>query len=243
MITAPTVPQAAAGYKSIVVNSTPTHRHPSLPVVAIAESWNNIFDDPVSDHSMLPQVIQVMQCIYILNLREGESDYPNMDTHFMINLNTMRVHDKFQDHRFPVPQEILSVLGQLKLENTRGALSEADGKRKRRENALHITRHENMNDKPTNAGNRQSEGVAYMVRPMRVNFHHLESTDAADLLNMEKRFQNDFGDGDGDEAASREVMVSRGIWTALREPTSSDVNSVTSGSSFNAGVEDSGRES
>lgn len=99
---------------------------------------------------MLPQVVQVMQCIYttvhpehpppftvdcwwhslslsyqveesgrepsvvILNLREGESDYPNMDTHFMINLNTMRVHDKFQDHRFPVPQEILSVLGQLR---------------------------------------------------------------------------------------------------------------------------------
>ncbi|KAG2118640.1 hypothetical protein DEU56DRAFT_138468 [Suillus clintonianus] len=37
-----------------------------------------------------------------------------MNTHFMINLNTMRFHDKFQDHRFSVPQEILSVLGELR---------------------------------------------------------------------------------------------------------------------------------
>ncbi|KAG1881006.1 hypothetical protein F4604DRAFT_1578369, partial [Suillus subluteus] len=104
----------------------------------------------MSGHSMLPLVVQVMQCIYstvnperpppftvdnwwhslslsyqvdesgrepsivILNLREGEPDQPTMNTHFMINLNTMRVHDKFQDHRFPAPQEILSVLGELR---------------------------------------------------------------------------------------------------------------------------------
>ncbi|KAG1769926.1 hypothetical protein EV702DRAFT_1011778 [Suillus placidus] len=104
----------------------------------------------MSGHSMLPRVVQVMQCIYttvnpegpppftvdswwhslslsyqveesgrepsivILNLREGESDEPIMNTHFMINLNTMRVHDKFQDYRFSVPQEILSVLTQLR---------------------------------------------------------------------------------------------------------------------------------
>ncbi|KAG1896755.1 uncharacterized protein F5891DRAFT_575353 [Suillus fuscotomentosus] len=113
--------------------------------------WNSIiFDDPTSGHPMLPQVVQVMRCIYtavnperpppftvdiwwhslslsyqvqesgrepsivILNLREGEPHQPAMDPHFMINLNTMRVHDKFQDHRFPVPQEILPVLGELK---------------------------------------------------------------------------------------------------------------------------------
>ncbi|KAG2144408.1 uncharacterized protein EDB93DRAFT_1087715, partial [Suillus bovinus] len=52
--------------------------------------------------------------IVILNLREGQPDQPEMDTHFTINFNTMRFHDKFQDHRFPVPQEILSVLGQLR---------------------------------------------------------------------------------------------------------------------------------
>jgi hypothetical protein len=37
----------------------------------------------------------------------------------------------------------------------------------------------------------ESEGVAYMILPMRGNFHRLESTDAADLLRIGKRFQND----------------------------------------------------
>jgi len=120
--------------------------------------WEDIiFDDPMSGHSMLPQVVRVMQCIYttvnperpppftvdswwhslslsyqveesgrepsivILNLREGEPDQPAMNTHFMINLNTMRVHDKFQDYRFPVPQEIVSVLGELR-EYVRGII-------------------------------------------------------------------------------------------------------------------------
>ncbi|KAG0701787.1 hypothetical protein DFH29DRAFT_925377 [Suillus ampliporus] len=113
--------------------------------------WESIiFDDPTSEHAMLPRVVQVMKCIYstvdpalsppstvdtwwhslslsyqvgssgrepsivILNLREGEADDPIMSTHFMINLNTMRVHDKFMNHRFPVPQEILSVLEGLR---------------------------------------------------------------------------------------------------------------------------------
>ncbi|KAG1792314.1 uncharacterized protein HD556DRAFT_1309386 [Suillus plorans] len=38
-----------------------------------------------------------------------------------------------------------------------------------------------------------SKEAAYMMLPMRGNFHSLESTDAADLLNIGKRFQNDFG--------------------------------------------------
>ncbi|OAX44587.1 hypothetical protein K503DRAFT_764802, partial [Rhizopogon vinicolor AM-OR11-026] len=33
---------------------------------------------------------------------------------FMINLNTMKVHDKFQNNRFSVPRDILSVAKQLK---------------------------------------------------------------------------------------------------------------------------------
>jgi hypothetical protein len=32
-----------------------------------------------------------------LNLQEGQPDNPAMDTHFMINLNTQQIHDKFQD--------------------------------------------------------------------------------------------------------------------------------------------------
>jgi hypothetical protein len=32
-----------------------------------------------------------------------------------------------------------------------------------------------------------------MIRPRRGNFHHLESIDAADILRIGKRFQNDFG--------------------------------------------------
>jgi hypothetical protein len=35
--------------------------------------------------------------ITILNLQEGQPDNPAMDTHFMINLNTQQIHDKFQD--------------------------------------------------------------------------------------------------------------------------------------------------
>jgi len=52
--------------------------------------------------------------IVILNLREGEPDYPAMNTHFMINLNTQRIHDKFRDVRFPAPAEILEDLETLR---------------------------------------------------------------------------------------------------------------------------------
>ncbi|KAG1728644.1 uncharacterized protein EDB91DRAFT_1161471 [Suillus paluster] len=113
--------------------------------------WKSIiFDDPSSDHPMLPLVVRVMKCIYstvdptrpppstvdnwrrspslsykvhesgrepsivILNLREGEEDHPRMNTHFMINLNTMFICDKFKNNRFPAPQEILASLGELR---------------------------------------------------------------------------------------------------------------------------------
>jgi hypothetical protein len=45
-----------------------------------------------------------------------------------------------------------------------------------------------------------------MMLPMRVNFHHLESTDAVDLLNVEKRFQNDFG-GEARTGVEAEVVA------------------------------------
>jgi hypothetical protein len=51
--------------------------------------------------------------IVILKFREGQSDSPAMDTHFMINLNTNRIHDKFKNERFPAPLEILG-LGELR---------------------------------------------------------------------------------------------------------------------------------
>jgi hypothetical protein len=52
--------------------------------------------------------------IIILNLREGQPDNPAMDTHFMINMNTQRIHDKFKDVRFPVPTNILGDLETLR---------------------------------------------------------------------------------------------------------------------------------
>ncbi|KAF9463612.1 hypothetical protein BDZ94DRAFT_1321749 [Collybia nuda] len=52
--------------------------------------------------------------VIILNLREGLPDHPSMNTHFMINLNTCRIHDKFKDERYPAPPEILETLGQIK---------------------------------------------------------------------------------------------------------------------------------
>ncbi|KAG1782310.1 hypothetical protein EV702DRAFT_996917 [Suillus placidus] len=105
---------------------------------------NIIFNDPSARHPMLPLVVQVMQCIYrtvdpqspipstvgrwhslslsykveysgrapsivILNLRQGI-----MSTRFMINLNTMHVHDKLHDCRLSVPQEIIPVLKELR---------------------------------------------------------------------------------------------------------------------------------
>jgi hypothetical protein len=52
--------------------------------------------------------------IVILNFREGQPDHPAMDTHFMINMNTQRIHDKFKDQRFPAPPEILEDLETLR---------------------------------------------------------------------------------------------------------------------------------
>jgi hypothetical protein len=52
--------------------------------------------------------------IVILNLGEGQPNQPAMDTHFMINLNTLRIHDKFKDERFPAPTDSLGDLEMLK---------------------------------------------------------------------------------------------------------------------------------
>jgi hypothetical protein len=52
--------------------------------------------------------------IVILNLREGQPDNPAVDAHFMININTKRIHDKFTDQHFPAHTEILGDLEALK---------------------------------------------------------------------------------------------------------------------------------
>jgi hypothetical protein len=59
---------------------------------------------------------------------------------------------------------------------------------------------------------RQKRRVTYMMPPMRVNFHHLESTDAADLLNVEKRFKNGVPKGMNEERERPGVV---GYATAL----------------------------
>ena len=52
--------------------------------------------------------------IILLTLREGQPDSPAMDTHFMINLNTSRIHDKFKDVRFPCPVDITPELEEIR---------------------------------------------------------------------------------------------------------------------------------
>jgi len=48
--------------------------------------------------------------IVILNLQEGQPDNPVMDTHFMINLNTQQIHDKFLDVWSIAPADCLGDL-------------------------------------------------------------------------------------------------------------------------------------
>lgn len=48
-----------------------------------------------------------------LNIKEGEQDDAYMSTHFVINLNTLRIHDKFTGEQHPVPLEILGVLEEI----------------------------------------------------------------------------------------------------------------------------------
>lgn len=40
-------------------------------------------------------------------------DHPSMNTHFMVNLSTRRIHDKFKDERYPAPPEISGVLDEI----------------------------------------------------------------------------------------------------------------------------------
>ncbi|OAX34199.1 hypothetical protein K503DRAFT_774817 [Rhizopogon vinicolor AM-OR11-026] len=121
--------------------------------------WRNITF--TSGHAMYPLVDQVMQCIYrtvnprchlpslsyrenesgyepsivILNLREGSQ----MKTHFMINLNSMNIHDKFEDTRFSIPEEIQSAATQLR-EYARKVVREGKEaeEARRREEALRL---------------------------------------------------------------------------------------------------------
>ncbi|KAG1736594.1 hypothetical protein EDD22DRAFT_924029 [Suillus occidentalis] len=103
------------------------------------DQWQSIiFDDPGSEHPMLPLVIKVMHCIYrtvnptrpppptvmkwrysqSLSYQVHEDGYvpsiiPPMQTLFTINLNTMTVNDRVRNMHFPVPNEIGSSLSSL----------------------------------------------------------------------------------------------------------------------------------
>ncbi|KAF5387545.1 hypothetical protein D9757_006568 [Collybiopsis confluens] len=52
--------------------------------------------------------------ICIINPGEGEPDHPSMSAHFMINLNLMRVTDKFTDEKFAAPAEIWGLLKEVR---------------------------------------------------------------------------------------------------------------------------------
>jgi hypothetical protein len=72
--------------------------------------------------------------IVILNLREGLAEDPIMNTHFMINMNTFNIHDKFQNERFPVPQEVAEHLQELRqyvVDHVRRKKEEGDARRAR----------------------------------------------------------------------------------------------------------------
>jgi hypothetical protein len=56
------------------------------------------------------EVLDPELSIIILNLQEGQPDNPAMDTHFMINLNTQQIHDKFQDMQSAAPTNCLGDL-------------------------------------------------------------------------------------------------------------------------------------
>ncbi|KIK58288.1 hypothetical protein GYMLUDRAFT_262602 [Collybiopsis luxurians FD-317 M1] len=86
------------------------YAHRQLPVPAPIDHWW---------HS--PQIKYLVQNpnapepeICIINLGEGEPDCPSMSTHFMINLNMMRVTDKFSGQKFPAPNEIRNLLGEIR---------------------------------------------------------------------------------------------------------------------------------
>jgi hypothetical protein len=84
---------------------------------AVYRNFDPIHEPAVIDHwwhspSLSYQVEQGASepSIVILNLREGQPDNPAMDTHFMINMITQQIHNKFKDERFPTPNEILGDL-------------------------------------------------------------------------------------------------------------------------------------
>jgi len=82
-----------------IMQSVYLHANPTAPPPSADRWWN----DPsigyqVDGESPEPSIV-------ILNLREGLSDHPSMNTHFMVNLSMLRVHDKFKNVKFPVPEE------------------------------------------------------------------------------------------------------------------------------------------
>ncbi|KAH7920976.1 hypothetical protein BV22DRAFT_1097271 [Leucogyrophana mollusca] len=85
------------------------YRNASLPPPFAIDHWwhSPTLSYQVDDSGQEPSIV-------IINLREGRPDQPGMDTRFMINLNTMRVHDKFQDRRFPAPSDIIQTLHELR---------------------------------------------------------------------------------------------------------------------------------
>ncbi|KII88165.1 hypothetical protein PLICRDRAFT_41303 [Plicaturopsis crispa FD-325 SS-3] len=112
------------GWKNIAIDEQPSHplcpkvlqvmqavyrQADSLNVPAAIDHW---WFSPSISYQVDPASLE--PSIVIINLREGQPDQPAMDNHFMINLNTKRVHDKFKDERFSAPPEILGVLEEIR---------------------------------------------------------------------------------------------------------------------------------
>ncbi|KAF9027106.1 hypothetical protein BDZ89DRAFT_1113537 [Hymenopellis radicata] len=77
--------------------------------------------------------------VCIINLGEGEPDQPSIRAHFMINLNIMRVTDKFMDEKFAAPNEIHDLLTEVRayavseFNNRKSATERARRQREERE--------------------------------------------------------------------------------------------------------------
>ncbi|KAG2140070.1 hypothetical protein DEU56DRAFT_798404 [Suillus clintonianus] len=114
-----------SGQWESIIFDDPRSRHPMLPLVVKVMHCIYVTVDPtrpppptvmkwwhsqslsyqVHDHEYEPSIV-------ILNLREGKRD-STMKTHFTINFNTMTVNDVSLNRRFPVPNEIHSVVRDL----------------------------------------------------------------------------------------------------------------------------------
>ncbi|KAG2363447.1 hypothetical protein BDR07DRAFT_1483695 [Suillus spraguei] len=78
---------------------------PQSPIPSTVDKWRSLslsYKVQLEDPGYAPSIV-------ILNLQEGV-----MNTRFMIDLNSMHIHDKLRDHHLSVPQEIIPTLKELR---------------------------------------------------------------------------------------------------------------------------------